>query len=492
VPGRVLFVQYLVKLVKNTPAVILLFWLVFTGTLVYEALAVTKSVLNAGSLQEVIVPHVDALILVVLMFFVMRELGRRHRHLDTSKRSLQAMIDNIPYIVWMKDGEGRFVSVNEGFLKTVGEDSAEAAVGKNDFDFFPEEMARSYLHDDAEAIRSRQKRELEEETLIDGKHYWVHTYKTPVFDAEGGVIGTVGFARDVTVQKEEQYKLQRFIDLQRDILILTDGRELDFANRALLDFFGYDSLAAFKKDYDCICDRFVAHDNFFHLGKVRPQDAHWIETLLSMRPEARTVSMIDADNEAHAFTVSINSFDESDLYVVSFTDISSTVIETLELKSRVLHDNLTGAFNRDYFEHYHALTIEHFASQQKRCAILFFDIDHFKQVNDTYGHNTGDRVLKELVTVVKRFSRQGDVVIRWGGEEFLLLVPAERLHDAEIVAEHIREKVETHSFPGVPNITCSFGVTLYESGEEIRESIERADRALYEAKRQGRNRVIGL
>ena len=474
------------------PPVILLFWLVFAGTLLYEALAVTGSCLKAGSLHEVIVPHIDALILVTLMFFVMRELNRRHRHLDASKRSLQAMIDNIPYIVWMKDAKGRFVSVNEGFLKTVGKDSAEAAIGKNDFDFFPEKMARSYLRDDAEAIRSRKKKELEEETLVDGKRYWVHTYKTPVFDAEGRVIGTVGFARDVTEQKEEQYKLQRFIDLQRDILILTDGRELDFANRALLEFFGYSSLEAFKEDYDCICDRFVAHDNFFHLGKVRPEDAHWIETLLSVKPEARTVSMLDADNEAHAFTVSINSFDESGLYVVSFTDISSTVIETLELKNRVLHDSLTGAFNRDYFEHYHRLTIEHFATQRKRCAIIFFDIDHFKQVNDTYGHNAGDQVLRELVAIVKRFSRQGDIVVRWGGEEFLLLVPAVHLGEAEVVADHIREKVEVHRFPGVAHISCSFGVTLYEEGEEIGESIERADFALYEAKRQGRNRVAAV
>jgi diguanylate cyclase (GGDEF)-like protein/PAS domain S-box-containing protein len=477
---------------EGTPFGIILFWCVFFGTLIYESYSVVMSYLERGSLKAVIVPHIDALVLVILMSMVLWELRMRHRHLDRSMHTLQAMIDNIPYVVWMKDREGRFISVNDGFIRTVGCDSATCALGKSDYDFWPEEIAQNYLYDDEEVMRTLQKKELEEQIVIDGKRLWMHTFKTAVLDSRGEVIGTVGFARDITEKKEEQYKLQQFIDLQKDIVILTDGEILDFANRALLDFFGYDSLDAFKKDYECVCERFVEHENFFHLGKVIPEDTNWIDALQRMKPESRIVSMINCENEPHAFTVSINSFDDTGLYVVSFADISGTVIETMALKSRVLRDKMTGAFNREYFEHYQKIKIEQFASQGRQSALIFFDIDHFKEVNDTYGHNVGDTVLCELVDTVRKFSREDDVIVRWGGEEFLLLIPVNTIEDAQAVAEHIRFQVAQHDFPTVKRVTCSFGVTLYRNGEALIQTVERADQALYDAKGMGRNRVVAI
>ena len=485
-----LIVQKEWKRLTRMPLWNLVFWVSFAGVVVYEVVSVVRSYLETGRLGDVFVPHVDALVLVVLTAAALLELKKRHRHIENSERTLQAMIDNIPYVVWMKDKQGRFVSANKELQNAAGTASVEEVVGKTDFDLWPEAIARHYLHDDEEVMRTKQTKELEELMETDGKHFWMHTFKTPVLDAEGKVIGTVGFSRDITVKKEEEYKLQRFIDLQKDIVILTDGEVLDFANKALLDFFGYETLEAFKKDYQCVCERFVEHENFFHLGKVAPEDAHWIESLQHLKPESRIVSMINCHSEPHAFTVSISTFDTPGLYVVSFTDISGTVIETLNLKQRVLHDKLTGAYNRDYFEHYYSINIERFEKLRKQSAVIFFDIDHFKRVNDTHGHNVGDLVLCGLVDVVKRSSRDDDFLVRWGGEEFLLLAPVETAENAEVLAEHLRKALEAHEFPTVGRVTCSFGVTLCRPGESIVDTVERADRALYKAKSLGRNRVV--
>ena len=481
----------LFKSIKKAPLWSLVFWVTFAGIVIYEVVALAGSYHEHGHLhlKDVFLPHVDALLLVLLMAVVLRELKIRHHRIDNSQRALQAMIDNIPYIVWMKDETGRFVCVNKGLLHAADAKSVEEIVGKSDFDLWPEEIARGYIRDDEEVMRSQRTSEKEELMEVEGKRFWMHTFKTAVLDAEGRVIGTVGFSRDITVRKEEQYKLQRFIDLQKDIVILTDGFELDFANRTLLDFFGYESLEAFKADQKCVCDRFVEHDNFFHLGKVAPDDAHWIASLLRLKPELRTVSMIDHENEPHAFTVSINTFDDPGLYVVSFTDISGTVIETLSLKRRVMHDKLTGAYNREYFEHYCRANIDRFDANGKRSAVIFFDIDHFKRINDSYGHNVGDRVLRDLVTTVRHSSRDEDVTVRWGGEEFLVLAAVETLENAASLAEHLRLAIEGYRFPDVGRVTCSFGVTLHRSGEPLVETVERADRALYKAKHLGRNRV---
>lgn len=118
-----------------------------------------------------------------------------------------------------------------------------------------------------------------------------------------------------------------------------------------------------------------------------------------------------------------------------------------------------------------------------------FDIDKFKDVNDTYGHNIGDIILKRLVKVVKESIRENDILIRWGGEEFIVILEIESIEKLRQVAEHIRMKVENNNFTEVNQITCSFGITLHKDNETMDQTIERADKALYSAKNSGRNKV---
>ena len=116
------------------------------------------------------------------------------------------------------------------------------------------------------------------------------------------------------------------------------------------------------------------------------------------------------------------------------------------------------------------------------------DIDHFKSVNDTYGHQVGDEVLKQLVDVVYTHVRANDIFARIGGEEFVLVLDVD-IEKGMKVIEHLRIFIEAEEFHVVKHITCSFGVTEYKRQDSIDDMMKRADKALYEAKENGRNRV---
>ena len=119
-----------------------------------------------------------------------------------------------------------------------------------------------------------------------------------------------------------------------------------------------------------------------------------------------------------------------------------------------------------------------------------FDIDHFKRINDTYGHDIGDDVLVNLSELVKTCIRETDIFARWGGEEFMLLLPHTTMLNASKLAERIRAIIEKNNFPTVGTITSSFGVTQYVNTDTAETFTKRVDRALYKAKETGRNRVI--
>lgn len=122
-------------------------------------------------------------------------------------------------------------------------------------------------------------------------------------------------------------------------------------------------------------------------------------------------------------------------------------------------------------------------------SIMLLDIDYFKKVNDTYGHLAGDEVLKKVADLLKKSFRKTDTPGRWGGEEFLVLLPQLDRINACMIADKVRTAIETTGFPDVGAITCSFGVTEYTSTDSIENLIKRADDALYRAKERGRNRV---
>jgi two-component system cell cycle response regulator len=159
-------------------------------------------------------------------------------------------------------------------------------------------------------------------------------------------------------------------------------------------------------------------------------------------------------------------------------------------------DSLTGLYNRRYMENQTSMLVEHAANRGKVLSVVALDVDHFKTVNDSYGHDVGDRVLQELANRLRRCVRNVDLICRMGGEEFVVVLPDAGMEIAIKVAERIRRVVSAKPFEtgvgsGSLGVTVSLGVALIESSADSMDDIlKRADEALYRAKREGRNRVI--
>lgn len=152
-------------------------------------------------------------------------------------------------------------------------------------------------------------------------------------------------------------------------------------------------------------------------------------------------------------------------------------------------DPLTGLYNRMKFLELYVSEYQVMVQRKNALSLILIDLDHFKKINDTYGHNMGDEVLRQISNLLLRELRSVDILCRWGGEEFVALLPAADMNDAEKIAEKIRSATESHSFAGVASVTMSIGVTQVHEHDELYDAIQRADEALYFAKVSGRNCV---
>lgn len=168
------------------------------------------------------------------------------------------------------------------------------------------------------------------------------------------------------------------------------------------------------------------------------------------------------------------------------------VLDTLHgrLLALSLTDPLTGAFNRRHMDSSLADAIERHRRTRSPASLVLIDIDHFKAVNDRFGHDAGDRVLKAIVTLIGRRSRKLDQLFRMGGEEFLLLLPDTEATDAMVVAEHVRTAIARERL--LPNwrVTVSVGVSQLHSRDRADDWLKRVDDAMYRAKAAGRNRMV--
>ena len=179
-------------------------------------------------------------------------------------------------------------------------------------------------------------------------------------------------------------------------------------------------------------------------------------------------------------------------FISTSRDITQRIALEKKLQKLATKDALTGIYNRYKMTTLIEEEIKRAKRYDESFSLLMLDIDKFKNINDTYGHDVGDYVLQELSRVVLKTIRKTDSFGRWGGEEFMLLAPHTNAEQAVELAEKIRKNIEEHSFEHVEKITVSIGVTQYINGEKETSLLKRVDQALYEAKANGRNQVVFL
>lgn len=165
-----------------------------------------------------------------------------------------------------------------------------------------------------------------------------------------------------------------------------------------------------------------------------------------------------------------------------------------QMQKLIIVDSLTGLYNRRYFDLYMEKTIPFSQNTKSPLTLIMLDIDHFKMVNDKYGHLCGDEALKYISNIIRMSVRNSDAYVRFGGEEFVIILPHTNLDFGKKIAERIRQAVERSDFSYNNehiHITISLGVSLY-NGEKVQGFIDKADKALYIAKENGRNQVVAF
>ena len=151
------------------------------------------------------------------------------------------------------------------------------------------------------------------------------------------------------------------------------------------------------------------------------------------------------------------------------------------------HDHLTGLYNRRLIQGMFDTEMERAIRKHTSFSVLIIDIDDFKNINDNYGHNVGDKVLFQFSEIFKASMRKIDIVSRWGGEEFLILCPETNLNEGILTAQRLISTIRAYEFPGIGHATVSMGVTVVHENETFEHLVNRADECLYKAKNNGKN-----
>lgn len=460
--------------------------------------------------------------------------------LERERNLLKTLIDHLPDYIFVKDVNCRFILVKNLSENSAHPDSRhDNLIGKTDFDLFPKELAQKYYDDDQRVIKSGKAVINQEEPALDlvtGMKRWRMTSKIPFHDARGNIAGLVGISRDITEQKrtretleqrnqellsintmntmlqtcrteEETYKILSIVseklfpgdsgcvyllDVEKTMLkmAVSWGQTLQFSPKilanvcAMLQRNQFYSLFSVDESLECAC----LPDNpdiTVLCAPIRTPDE--LLGIFHMRFEQN-----NANNEWG------DSLESKKMLATRMAGQYALFLANLRLREQLrleaIRDPLTGLYNRRYMEASLEREAYRAARYQSRLGIIMLDIDHFKQFNDTYGHEAGDAVLRELGGLVLGRTRGEDIACRYGGEELLIILSGISLETARKRAEELWDAIRTlHVMHhGIPlSVTVSAGVaTLAEHGPNVNDVVKAADKALYQAKSEGRDRVV--
>ncbi|MDD3017153.1 MAG: sensor domain-containing diguanylate cyclase [Comamonas sp.] len=321
----------------------------------------------------------------------------------------------------------------------------------------------------------------------DGSSYLVEWNISPVRDAQGQVQAYVSVQQDITARvraEQRQALLARALNATQDAVLIADEQaQILFVNQAFEDLTGYRSDEVQGRTPKFLQSGEHTPAFYAQLREALERGESYQTTFANRRKDG---SLYHA---AQTITPLKDKAGATQHYVSVTKDVTELVTRTQELREQAHHDALTGLLNRRAGE-----------QQLQRCqraaqlecqdyALILADIDNFKSINDRFGHDEGDRVLQRCAALLSRTVRSGDALIRWGGEEFLIVLPGCKLAAAQELAERIRRTMACEQDAVVGTITLSLGVGAWQPGECSSTLLRRTDQALYRAKTSGRNQV---
>lgn len=414
--------------------------------------------------------------------------------LTNSHNLLKTIIDTVPARIFWKDTNLNYLGCNYTFAKDAGKDDPQDIIGKSDYDFAWEENATLYRADDRNIIESRTPRLSFEEVQKrpDGTTAWIRTSKVPLYDKMRNAIGIFGMYEDITKNKiveislkESQAHLQAIIENEPECVKLLNAKgKLIEINPAGLEMLQADTFEEVQQHMlisyllpEWRAPFIALHKKVMggHSGTLEFEiqglkgARRWLEThSVPMRDDSGKITM-------HlGITRDITQRKQSEKHIHFLANF----------------DTLTGLPNRAKLNERLTYLINLSKRKQNSFSLMFIDVDYFKDINDTLGHNIGDILLVELSKRLKSILREEDTLARLGGDEFILLLPESDVTEAQKIAQKLLYVIQ-NPFPIEQyelNITASIGIALYPTDGLDKETLSKnADTAMYRAKEAGRN-----
>ncbi len=400
--------------------------------------------------------------------------------LEKSEEKYKNLVEHAMVGIYRSDLSGNILYVNQAFTNLLDFDSSDELIGQKCIMIYNDPRKREEFIKKLSEDHFVSNYELE---LLDH-----HANTVPIIVSatlEGDIIsGMTIDMREIKKSREEIEKLSKVIEQIDDIVTITDQRGIiTYVNQAFCDHTGYEREEVIGQNPRIIkSDRY---DNKFYkkLWTMILRGDIYRETIINRKKngdlfyENKTITPLKDDKNTIVSFVSTGK------------DVTIEALMNQDLQHIATIDKLTGIYNRHKFEELFTLESERSRRFSQPLSLILIDIDNFKSVNDTYGHDIGDEVLKILTTVVQENIRKIDIFARWGGEEFLILSPTTNLDNIQILAEKLRMAVKHTPFPKVDHITISLGISTFNTDDTFADLFKRVDQGLYYAKEHGRNQV---
>ena len=281
---------------------------------------------------------------------------------------------------------------------------------------------------------------------------------------------------------EKAYFEGLFENSPESVVIIDSKSTILRVNAEFIRFFGYPEAEIIGQDLDALIAPPERQAEAYQLTRRAWSEGKIFVETVRKRKDGTLV-------DVSVLSVPICGVNQDMVYAI-YRDITEQKRAEKELQRLAMTDPLTGVYNRLHFNRALEEEIKLCQRYDRSFSLIMCDIDHFKQINDTYGHQIGDDVLVDIVSLIKKIIRETDIFARWGGEEFMILARNAALNRAANLAERTREGIESQSFQNISHVTCSFGVAQFHAEDDLEQITARVDQALYQAKEQGRNRVV--